>query len=98
MIGDGEIVLADIKVWAAGIKGSDWLCSLDGLEINLVQQLMVEESLQTTRDENIFAIGDCAACTWAGYEGNVPPRAQAAHHQATLLSKSLVDRVKGKTL
>jgi NADH dehydrogenase len=72
MIEDGEIVLADIKVWAAGIKGSDWLCSLDGPEIDLVQQMMVEESLQTTRDENIFAIGDCAACAWAGHEGNAP--------------------------
>jgi len=98
MIEDGEKVPADIKVWAAGIKGPDWLCSLDGLQINSVQQLMVEETLQTTRDENIFAIGDCAACAWAGHEGNVPPRAQAAHQQAILLSKSLVDRVKGKAL
>ncbi|MCK5922290.1 MAG: FAD-dependent oxidoreductase, partial [Methylococcales bacterium] len=98
MIEDGEKVPADIKVWAAGIKGPDWLCSLDGLQINLVQQPMVEETLQTTREENIFAIGDCAACAWAGHEGNVPPRAQAAHQQAILLSKSLVDRVKGKAL
>ncbi|RUM52424.1 MAG: FAD-dependent oxidoreductase [Methylococcus sp.] len=98
MIEGGEKVPADIKVWAAGIKGPDWLCSLDGLQINSVQQLMVEETLQTTRDENIFAIGDCAACAWAGHEGNVPPRAQAAHQQAILLSKSLVDRVKGKAL
>ena len=98
MIEGGEKVPADIKVWAAGIKGPDWLCSLDGLQINLVQQPMVEETLQTTREENIFAIGDCAACAWAGHEGNVPPRAQAAHQQAILLSKSLVDRVKGKAL
>ncbi len=98
MIEGGEKVTADIKVWAAGIKGPDWLCNLDGLEINSAQQLMVAETLQTTRDENIFAIGDCAACAWVGHEGNVPPRAQAAHQQATLLSKSLVDRVKGKAL
>jgi NADH dehydrogenase len=41
-------------------------------------------TLQTTRDPNIFAIGDCAACPWVGRVGKtVPPRAQAAHQEAS---------------
>ena len=33
--------------------------SLDGLEVNRLHQLVVTETLQTTRDPDIFAIGDC---------------------------------------
>jgi NADH dehydrogenase len=59
--------------------------------------LQVRPSLQTTRDDNIFAFGDCAACPQPGSEGrNVPPRAQAAHQQASLLAKSLKLRVDGQ--
>ena len=32
-------------------------------------------------DDDVFALGDCAACPWPG-RGTVPPRAQAAHQQA----------------
>jgi len=47
-------------------------------------------TLQTTRDPNIFAIGDCAACPWVGHAGKtVPPRAQAAHQQASHLARQL---------
>ncbi len=94
----GEQIAADIKVWAAGIKGPDWLSKLDGLETNLSNQLVVNQNLQITRDETIFAIGDCAACPWPGHDSTVPPRAQAAHQQASLLCKSLLDRIKGKPL
>lgn len=92
---DGEVFDADLKVWAAGIKAPDWMKNLDGLETNHINQLVVDETLQTS-DESIFAIGDCAACAWAGHTGNVPPRAQAAHQQASAVAKSIVNRLKGK--
>lgn len=94
---DGETTEADLKVWAAGIKAPDWLQQLDDLETNHLNQLIVDEHLQTS-DNNIFAIGDCAACRWQGHEGNVPPRAQAAHQQATTLSQSIVNRIAGGKL
>ncbi|MGR9072511.1 MAG: NAD(P)/FAD-dependent oxidoreductase [Gammaproteobacteria bacterium] len=92
---DGEMIAADVKVWAAGIKGPDWLKNLDGLETNRINQLVVDQTLQTTRDKDIFAMGDCSACPWPGHDQNVPPRAQAAHQQATTLSKTLVSRLHG---
>ncbi len=55
---------ADLVVWAAGIKAPDWLASLDGLEVNRNNQLVVTETLQSTRDPDIFAFGDCAAAPW----------------------------------
>ncbi len=91
---DGEFIEADIKVWAAGIKAPDWLKNLDGLETNHINQLVVDSTLQTS-DENIFAMGDCAACVWHGHKGNVPPRAQAAHQQATALAKTIANRLTG---
>ena len=92
---DGGIIPARIKVWAAGIKAPDWLKELDGLETNKINQLAVNEYLQTA-DENIFAIGDCAACPWPGRDVNVPPRAQAAHQQAATLHKTIIHRLSGK--
>jgi NADH dehydrogenase len=93
----GEIIPADMVVWSAGIKASDWLKDLDGLETNHLNQLLVDSTLKTA-DDNIFALGDCAACVWVGHDGNVPPRAQAAHQQATVLGKSLINRMKGDQL
>ena len=94
----GEIIPAELVVWAAGVKAPDFLKDLDGLETNRTNQLIVRQTLQTTRDENIFAIGDCAACPWPGKDANVPPRAQAAHQQATHMVKQIVNRLEGKRL
>ena len=92
----GEIISAHLKVWAAGIKAPEFLKGLDGLETNRLNQLVVHQNLMTTRDENVFAMGDCAACPQPGTDRLVPPRSQAAHQQARLLAKSLVRHLKGK--
>jgi len=94
----GGTIPASIKVWAAGIKAPMFLKDIAGLETNSINQLVVKRNLQTTRDADIFAIGDCAACPMADGNGNVPPRAQAAHQQASTLFKSLQRRLKGDEL
>ena len=86
-----------LVVWAAGVKAPDFLKKIDGLETNRINQLLVHPTLQTTRDNSIFAFGDCAACPIEGTDQFVPPRAQAAHQQASLLFKSMKLRVKCKT-
>ena len=97
----GAFYAADLVVWSAGIKAPDWLNGLDGLETSRGNQLVVTTTLQTTRDAEVFAFGDCAACPWpeAGREGAlVPPRAQAARQQALLLVKSMQARLAGQPL
>jgi len=94
----GQVIPAQLKVWAAGIRAPGFLQEIDGLETNRINQLQVRTTLQTTRDDNIFAFGDCAACPQKGSDRNVPPRAQAAHQQASLLVKSLRQRIEGKPL
>ena len=90
---DGQEIPAELIVWAAGVKAPDFLKGIGGLETNHVNQLLVLPTLQTTVDQNIFAIGDCAACPWPeannGKGGIVPPRAQAAHQQASHLYKQI---------
>jgi len=94
----GKIIPAELVVWAAGIKAPDFLRELDGLETNRINQLVVRPTLQTTRDENIFAFGDCASCPWPEKNTSVPPRAQAAHQQASFLVKALPRRIRGEAL
>jgi NADH:ubiquinone reductase (H+-translocating) len=99
----GKNIHADLIVWAAGIKAPDILATLDGLETNRINQLVVHATLATTRDENIFAFGDCAACPWPEKStpdkpATIPPRAQSAHQQASHLVKSIRARINGGTL
>jgi NADH dehydrogenase len=94
----GEFIPAELVVWAAGIKGPDVLRGLDGPEVNGTNQLVTETTLVTTRDANIFAIGDCAACPRTGFSGSVPPRAQAAHQEAAHLVKECQRRLQQKPL
>ncbi len=88
-IGAGELIHADLMVWAAGVKGPELLNGIGGLETNRGDQLVVRPTLQTTRDDRIFALGDCAACPQEGSEHPVPPRAQAAHQMAATVYRNL---------
>src|ERR1700719_3396127 len=94
----GEIVPAELIVWAAGIKAPDFLRELDGLETDRINRLVVRPTLQTTRDDNIFAVGDCANCVLPGMTEPLPPRAQVAHQQANLMVKAIKARLGGAPL
>jgi len=97
-LADGRLIRAEHIVWAAGVKAPD-VTKEFGLETNRINQLVVLPTLQTTQDESIFAIGDCAACPWLGREGKtVPPRAQAAHQQASHVVGQIRRRLAGKPL
>lgn len=95
---DGLRIESALKVWAAGIRAPVFLNDLAGLETNQINQLVVRSTLQTSRDESIFAFGDCAACFDSNTGRNVPPRAQAAHQQASVLVNSIDAIIKNKSL
>ncbi|PKP91650.1 MAG: FAD-dependent oxidoreductase, partial [Alphaproteobacteria bacterium HGW-Alphaproteobacteria-15] len=56
----GGTIEADLIVWAAGVKGAEFLSEL-GLETNSRNQIVVTDTLQTPVDPAIFALGDCAS-------------------------------------
>ena len=101
-LADGRLLPAELVVWAAGVKAPDFLKNIAGLETNRTNQLVVKPTLQTSRDDDVFAIGDCAACAWPqadhGKGGMVPPRAQAAHQQASHIVGQIGLRMAGKPL
>ena len=93
VLASGETLPAELVVWAAGVKASDFLKDLAGLETNRLNQLVVGSTLQSTRDERIYAIGDCGAAPWLGRESVggagmcVPPRAQRAANARSTFSR-----------
>ncbi|MCA1175308.1 MULTISPECIES: NAD(P)/FAD-dependent oxidoreductase [unclassified Pantoea] len=93
----GEFINADLMVWAAGIKAPDFMKEIGGLETNRINQLVVKDTLQTTLDDDIYAIGDCASCALPG-GGFVPPRAQSAHQMASRALENILAQRKGKPL
>ncbi|MGE0853502.1 MAG: NAD(P)/FAD-dependent oxidoreductase [Hyphomicrobiaceae bacterium] len=97
-LADGRHIPAELVVWAAGVKAPEILTRLDGLETNRINQLLVRPTLQTTLDDAVFAIGDCACCPWPGHDQPVPPRAQAAHQQASHMVGQIRRRLAGKPL
>jgi NADH dehydrogenase len=93
----GDTIEADLIVWAAGVKGAEFLSKL-GLETNSRNQIMVKDTLQTTVDPNIYALGDCASYTPPGEDRPIPPRAQAAHQMAAVVFDNICRSQNGREL
>ncbi|MBR0656891.1 NAD(P)/FAD-dependent oxidoreductase [Plastoroseomonas arctica] len=98
VMADGAVVPAELVVWSAGVKAPDFLREIGGLETNRINQVVVLPTLQTTRDPAVFAIGDCASCPREGHPAPVPPRAQAAHQQASHMIAQIDRMLSGKPL
>ena len=97
-LADGSFIASELVLWAAGVKAPEVLRDLDRLEVNRINQLVVEQTLQTTRAPDVFAIGDCAACPQRGTPTAVPPRAQAAHQEASHMVRQIERRLRGEAL
>jgi NADH dehydrogenase len=94
---NGEVLPSELVVWAAGVRAPAFLRDFGGLEVNRINQLVVKETLETTRDPDIFAIGDCASCPRPD-GSTVPPRAQAAHQMASHMVGQIQARLAGRPL
>ncbi len=97
-LASGDFIASELVVWAAGVKGPPVLSNLDGLEVSRSNQLIVRPTLQTTKDDTIFALGDCAYLVPAGTDAAIPPRAQAAHQMASQLLANIPLQMRGEPL
>ena len=91
----GRFIPAELKVWCAGIKTPDASRHLDGLEVDRMGRVIVDEHLQAKGDPAVYAFGDCAAAVPVGGDTPVPPRAQAAYQQALILAQTIERRHDG---
>ncbi len=90
ILSDGTALEVDLSLWAAGIKAPNELNEIGGLETNCRNQLVVKPNAQTTRDERIFAIGDCCACPQP--DGSLaPPRGQVARQMGHMVVRNIID-------
>lgn len=94
----GDFIPSELVVWAAGVKAPDILAHLDGLEVNKGNFLTIKDTLETTKDPNIFALGDCTYLLPEGAKQPIPPRAQAAHQEASHIYNQIRRRMSGKPL
>lgn len=89
----GETIKANIKVWAAGVKGPKVLESFSALPITPRNQIDVDQYMQVKGIDNIYALGDCAQLIQDNGKP-VPPRAQAAAQMAETLFKNICLKMK----
>ncbi|GAA4902493.1 NAD(P)/FAD-dependent oxidoreductase [Ferrimonas pelagia] len=89
---EGEVIQADLVLWAAGVKAPEVLTTL-GLENHRGNQLVIEANGRTTSDPRIFAFGDCAPTPQADGQWT-PPRGQVARQMALLVGDNLIRLIK----
>jgi NADH dehydrogenase len=94
----GEVIEADLRVWAAGVRAPEVLKDIAGLETTRSNQLVVRPTLQTTRDDRILAIGDCCYFKPEGADPPVPPRAQAAHQMVRTAYRNVLSLIAERPL
>ncbi len=91
----GDITLAShMTVWVAGIGAPTVLPTFGCLPLTASGHVEVRDTLQVTGDDQIFAIGDCAACIDPATKRPLPPKAQVASQQAADLAHELARVIK----
>jgi NADH dehydrogenase len=94
-LAEGDVVAAELKVWAAGVKAPAFLDTLAGVDRSRSGQLVVGPTMALTNDPRIFAVGDCASPVLPGRDQPVPTTAQAAHQEALYLCQHLPALIAG---
>ena len=89
---DGTEVPADLVVMAAGIRPNTALAESMGLHCN--RGIVVNDTLQTTTDPRIYAVGECAAHRGIAY-GLVAPLFEQGKVLATHLAEFGIGRYTG---
>lgn len=92
---DGDVIPADLSVWAAGVRAPSWLADCH-FPVDKLGRIEVNRDLSVKDVEGVYAIGDCCSC----YDDDgveVPPRAQAAHQMAEIAAHNIRADVLGKS-
>lgn len=89
---DGEELPADLVVMAVGIRPNTALAEQTGLHVN--RGIVVNDTLQTTTDPRIYAVGECAAHRGIAY-GLVAPLFEQGKVLANHLAQHGIGRYTG---
>jgi NADH dehydrogenase len=88
-LSDGETLLTSTVVWTAGVRANPMLGEF-GLPLDERGRVRVDETMRVEGEQNLWALGDCAAVPNQATPGRVdPPTSQHALRQAKRLAKNL---------
>jgi NADH dehydrogenase len=91
---DGEIIPAELLVWAAGVSPSP---ILKKLPLQLARdRVVVDSTLEVPGHPGIWAAGDCAAVADPESKLPYPPTAQHALREGKVIGKNIELRLKGQ--
>ncbi|MCL1059608.1 NAD(P)/FAD-dependent oxidoreductase [Shewanella gelidimarina] len=94
---EGQLIAANLMLWAAGVKAADFIKELQFFELNRANQIKVQSNLKSTVNNDIYVIGDC--CAFEQADGIfVPPRAQSAHQMAQCVEKNIIKEMNAEPL
>jgi NADH:quinone reductase (non-electrogenic) len=89
VLANGTRIPARTLVWTAGVRANPLLAEL-GLPVDERGRLRVDETLRVEGEDDVWALGDCAAVPNSATPGMVdPPTSQHALRQARRLAKNL---------
>lgn len=94
---DEQLIEADLMIWAAGVKGPEFLGQIEAFETTRNNQVLVEPTLQAKGHQDIYVIGDCCACEQPN-GSFVPPRAQSAHQMASVVYDNIIATTRNEKL
>lgn len=98
LVRSGDIIPADMTVWAAGVKACESVKLMADFDLDRLNRIIVRKTLQTSIDDHIYALGDCASFIPEGADRPLHPRAQAAQQMAKIIFKNLAHEIEGKPL
>lgn len=96
-IADGEAFKTDTVIWTAGVKAA----GIDGIPEDSITsggRILVDEFNAVKNTNNVFAIGDVAACVTKENPKGLPMLAPVAQQQAKQLTKNLIKLVNNKPM
>lgn len=89
VLGNGQRIEAQLKIWTAGIQGPRVLAAIPGLPLSPSGRVRVDARLRCTGLPDVYALGDCAEWTDPATGKPAPYTAQVAAAQARYLAKAL---------
>jgi len=91
--GSPQIIPAANVIWGAGVRASALTATL-GLPLDRAGRVIVDRALNVPGYDEVFAIGDCAACT--NPDGTpVPGVAPAATQGGRFVAEQIIRRIRG---